>query len=616
MNAIGLVLACLVGGLLWAQPDLFYNQGALVYVQANALVYVQGGMQINDNGSNDGVLENLGTITLVNTSGGWRGNFTIGSGAEVNSRPNSLIQLQGDYHNNDGSHRSTGTHNANGNTLTGGTLEFNASDGVQTFRVTMTGTDPQRWTLNNVVINNTSPIADRHVQIANNTDRDMWINGTLTFTSGRIHTHGASLSNGQPAEVRILNSAANAVVRAPWPPNSTGNFDALLTGNDDRYVYGYLRRNVATGSNYAFPVGGVPTGASARGIQGIDVQPGANHYLRVWFDPTVVAPFPQPPYCRPGDPGASRQYNPLNNGRWQLTPYASVDGTTPSGPSGPSSVTMYNRVVSNAPITGNCPNAGANTGLPGGADPVWTNYPTNLCFVGYNQTSLVPPNNCEGSSSGWTVTRTGFGTYNANGTYFYATVITHNAPLPSDEIRLAAAPAGSAIALTWEVTAEREYVLGYELHRSTDGVNFSRIAQVDKQGRLTYHHRDIYVQPQTRYFYRVEQHDIMGNVRYSNTVEAILPAASESFSVQLHPQPVANEGALLVSVPKDGVLGFEIYDAAGKLVLKNEYSLTAGSHRIELTPVLTRLAFGNYNAVVTFAGEARTIRLIKVEHTN
>ncbi|MDW8417694.1 MAG: hypothetical protein RML92_09120, partial [Bacteroidia bacterium] len=139
--------ACLLGATLWAQPDLFFNQGALVYVQSNALVYVQGGMQTNDNGTNDGVLENLGTIQLVNTAGGWRGNFTIGNNAEVNSRPNSLIQMQGDYHNNNGSHRSTGTHNANGNTNTGGTLEFNASDGAQTFRITMSGTDQQRWTL-------------------------------------------------------------------------------------------------------------------------------------------------------------------------------------------------------------------------------------------------------------------------------------------------------------------------------------------------------------------------------------------------------------------------------------------------------------------------------------
>ncbi|MCX7651507.1 MAG: hypothetical protein N2200_01365, partial [Bacteroidia bacterium] len=110
--------ACLLGATLWAQPDLFFNQGALVYVQSGALVYVQGGMQTNDNGANNGVLENLGEIRCVDGSGGFRGHFKISQNAEVNSRPNSWIYLQGHYHNILGVHRSTGAG-------FGGTVEFN-----------------------------------------------------------------------------------------------------------------------------------------------------------------------------------------------------------------------------------------------------------------------------------------------------------------------------------------------------------------------------------------------------------------------------------------------------------------------------------------------------------
>ncbi|MCX8112697.1 MAG: T9SS type A sorting domain-containing protein [Bacteroidia bacterium] len=627
---------------MWAQPDLFFNQGALVYVQAGALVYVQGGMQTNDNGANQGVLENLGEIRCVDGAGGYRGHFKIGEGAEVNSRPNSWIYLQGNYHNIRGHHRSTGTFAANGNTTLGGTVEFNGPNRPQVVSIYVsnaTQSNPQNWTFYDVRINNTNnDIAGRFVALdceqadynSNGTlatacidppDRDMWVANTLTLQSGRIHTFTTSLSNGTYAEVRMLNNDPLAISRSPWPPNSTGGFNVLLAGNDDRYIYGILRRNVVVGvgNAYNFPVGGVPTGTNARGIQGIVVAPSASHYVRVQFDPTVQGPFNQSPYCRPGDPGPNRQYNPLNNGRWEIMPFPAVDATAPSNPSGPSSVTMYNRVVSNAPTTGDCPNAGATSGLPGGSDPYWNNYPTNLCFVGYNQRSapagiLTPPNNCEGSSTGWTVQRTNFSAYNLNGTYYYATVITHNAPLPSDEIRLTAIPSGSSIALTWEVTPEREYVLGYELYRSTDGLNFSRIAQVDKQGRTTYHHQDVYVQPLTRYFYRVEQHDALGNIRYSNTVEAILPGAGEAFSVQLYPQPFVNEGFLQVNVPSSGLLGFQVYDAAGKLVLKSEYNLTAGSHHIDLSPLLSRVAIGNYNAVVTFGNEVRSIRLIKSDH--
>ncbi|MCX7607491.1 MAG: T9SS type A sorting domain-containing protein, partial [Bacteroidia bacterium] len=144
-----------------------------------------------------------------------------------------------------------------------------------------------------------------------------------------------------------------------------------------------------------------------------------------------------------------------------------------------------------------------------------------------------------------------------------------------------------------------------------DGVNFSRIAQVDKQGRTIYHHRDSYVKPLTRYFYRVEQHDIFGNIRYSNTVEAILPGAGETFSVQLHPNPIVSEAQLIVSLPAEGPVSFQLYDAAGKLVTRSDYALSAGTHHLDLSSTLTQVAAGNYNAVVSYGGEIRTIRLVK-----
>lgn len=626
-------MACMLGALLWAQPDLFYNQGALVYVQANALVYVQGGMVTNDNAGNQGILENFGTIELVNdanTPNTWRGNFTIGSDAEVNSRPGSIIRIQGDYHNNQGFHRSTGSHPAPANQL-GGTVEFNASNnGPQVFRISMpaAATDPQRWMLNDVIINLSSgiPLANRHVQIFNGTDRDMWIRGTLTLTRGRIHTEGSNLSNNNPTEVRVLNTAAGAIVRNPATPVQPANFSTLDPDNQDKYIFGRLRREVVAGTNYMFYVGGPH---NTLGIQAVEVRPAENHFVQARFDPTSEATFSYAAYCR--SETNNRSYIPLNNGRWQIRPFADATSTTPSNPAGPERVTMYNRVVSNATADGQCPNAGATTGLPGDpppanqSDPVYGQYPSNLCYIGYAVDRLTPPNydpiteaGCEGHNNGWTVTRSNFSSYNPHNHspgYFFATVITANSPLPSDDLRLSAAPAGSAIALTWEVTPEREYVLGYELYRSTDGVSFSKVAQIDKQGRIRYHHLDTDVKPMIRYFYRVEQHDVLGNVTYSNVAEAMLSKASESFSVQFYPQPTMNEGYLQVLLPADGLLTFELYDALGKLVVGDEYRVSAGAQQINLTPLLSRIALGTYTAVVRFGDEVRLLRLMKVAPT-
>jgi len=602
-TARNLFVVTALAASVWAQPNLFFNQGALVHVQANALLYVQGGYENNDNAGNDGITENRGTIRLVNRPGGWRGNLINGQGAEFNTYSGSWVYVQGDF-------RNEGAYQTGIGQDYGGTIEFNGED-VQEYENTNNATE---WTLHDVRINNTANnILQRHVLITNNTapNRDMFIRNSLTLLSGRIHTGSY--------EVRMQNNATNAITRQLGAPVQPAAFATLVDPqNIDQYIYGALRWNVVANQTYPFIVGGDP-GVDAnpdRGIQRIDVQialGGGGHYVRVRFDPTVQDPFTNATYCRTGDPTPSYTYTPLNNGRWEVMPFDDISATDPSTHTDLAGVTMHNRVVSNAG-TGSCPAAGTSP------DDYWPTRPTDQCYVGYNQTSgtgdqLTPPNNCQGSSTGFQVTRTGFNNYNLNGTYYYATVWTQNHPLPSDELRLSAAPAGQAIRLTWNITQpEAEYILGYELYRKTENGTFTRIAQVDKQGRMQYMHDDAYVAPNTRYFYQVGQHDVFGNVRYSNIVEAMLPSRGDAFSAQLQPNPIISEGSLLVNIPAEGTLAFTLYDAAGKMVAQHSWTLAAGAHQLDLAPILAQVAAGNYNAHVTFGGEVKTLRLIKLDH--
>jgi len=602
----------------WAQtqPNLFFNQGARVHVEANALLYVQGGYVNNDNGpGNDGITENYGTIRLVNRPGGWRGNLINGQGAEFNTYSGSWVYVQGDF-------RNEGAYQTGIGLDYGGTIEFNGED-VQEYENTNNATE---WTLHDVRINNTANnILERHVLITNNTaqNKDMFIRNSLYLVSGRIHTGSY--------EVRMINSSWTAIARASGPP-STDSWTSLVPANADQYIYGQLRWYVVAGETYPFIVGGDPGVEPAvpdRGIQRIDVQITNNggvggksnsggHYVRVRFDPTVQQPFTNSRYCRPGDPTPDYTYTPLDNGRWEVMPFDDISAIDPSAHADLAGVTMHNRVVSNTP-SALCPAPGPGTGTDDywGDDP---GYPTDQCYVGYNQRSgagdqLTPPDNCQGSNTGFLVTRTGFNNYNLNGTYYYATVWTANHPLPSDELRLSAAPAGQAIRLTWNITLpEAEYILGYELYRKTENGTFTRIAQIDKQGRMQYMHDDAYVAPNTRYFYQVGQHDVFGNVRYSNIVEAILPSRGDAFSVQLQPNPITSEGSLLVNIPAEGTLAFTLYDAAGKMVVQHSWTLAAGAHQLDLAPILAQVAAGNYNAHVTFGGEVKTLRLIKLDH--
>jgi hypothetical protein len=350
--------------VLWAQPDLFFNQGALVYVQSGALLYVQGGYVNNDNAGNNGVTENYGTIRLVNAGLSWRGHLTNGTGAEFNTYSGSWVYLQGDF-TNDGYYRA-------GMTGYGGTIEFNGTS-TQNYQNTA---NVQAWILDTVRINNLGAANARYVNILSTTTQDMHIRSRLHFESGRIHTQGNT-------EVRMINSDPGAITRAGGAP-SMGAWTTLATNNDDRYIYGRLRWRVDANRIYPFIVGGDP---ATLGIQQIDVQitntPGSGgHYVRVRFDPTVQQPFTNATYCRPGDPTPSYTYTPLNNGRWEVMPFDNINSTTPSITYNDlAGVGMHNRVVTNATSDGFCPAAGTSP------DDYWPTRPTDLCYVGYNQRS-------------------------------------------------------------------------------------------------------------------------------------------------------------------------------------------------------------------------------------
>jgi hypothetical protein len=142
-TARNLFVVTALAASVWAQPNLFFNQGALVHVQANALLYVQGGYVNNDNAGNRASPNNYGTIQLVNRRRRLARQSHEWYGAEFNTYPGSWVYLQGDF-TNDGYYRA-------GMTGYGGTIEFNGTD-IQNYQNTA---NVQAWTLDSVRINNT-----------------------------------------------------------------------------------------------------------------------------------------------------------------------------------------------------------------------------------------------------------------------------------------------------------------------------------------------------------------------------------------------------------------------------------------------------------------------------
>jgi hypothetical protein len=106
-TARNLFVVTALAASVWAQPDLFFNQGALVHVQANALVYVQGGYVNNDQGA-----WNQGTYRTTTAPSG--SSIPPAAGAAISllvrvlsSTPTQAreVYLQGDF-TNDGYYRA------------------------------------------------------------------------------------------------------------------------------------------------------------------------------------------------------------------------------------------------------------------------------------------------------------------------------------------------------------------------------------------------------------------------------------------------------------------------------------------------------------------------------
>ncbi|MGQ9863071.1 MAG: hypothetical protein ACUVRD_01105, partial [Bacteroidia bacterium] len=245
---------------LYAQPDLVWNNGASVTVQNGAYIYVQGGWVNQNSGTNTATVDNNGVIALVNRPGGWQGRFTNQAGAVFNSQLNSWLIVEQNYTNR-GSFAATG-----------GTLLFR-DDQIQNY---LNDNPTGGHVHHNVAVQKNAG----YVNIVNTTTQDMHIQNQLDLNANVAPIAGDPDNLGAPTqsvirtngrEVRVNNSNVNAIITSaqPIPPNTTTPYNHGYVWTDG--ATGGLRRAVATGNTYLFPVGGNNTATYGKGRQDIQV---------------------------------------------------------------------------------------------------------------------------------------------------------------------------------------------------------------------------------------------------------------------------------------------------------------------------------------------------------
>ncbi len=172
--------------------------------------------------------------------------------------------------------------------------------------------------------------------------------------------------------------------------------------------------------------------------------------------------------------------------------------------------------------------------------------------------------------------------------------IAYTAPIPVELTGFAANVAGEAINLEWSTATETNNK-GFEVERSEDGENFSKIAFVDGMGTTTEAQSYIFTDRNAvggTYYYRLRQVDFDGTYAYSDVVEVEFVPSEYSLQ-QNYPNPFNPSTTIKFALPVEAKVTVTLYNALGQRV--NEIvsnNFTAGVQTVNFNA--SELASGMY----------------------
>ncbi|KUG08879.1 hypothetical protein ASU33_12215 [Solirubrum puertoriconensis] len=183
-------------------------------------------------------------------------------------------------------------------------------------------------------------------------------------------------------------------------------------------------------------------------------------------------------------------------------------------------------------------------------------------------------------------------------------------PLPVELIEFQARANGLDGLLTW-ATAQEKNNAGFELERSSDGVNFEKVGRVAGAGNSNRRNDYRFVDKGAgkvaglRY-YRLRQVDADGKSTYSN-IQTVMFAGSKTSLVVVYPNPSAEDAKLdLTSLPQ-GTYSVEILGAEGRNVARLEGK---GGEQVSLQA--SRFAKGTYVVRVSGNGQNHVLKFVKM----
>jgi len=146
-------------------------------------------------------------------------------------------------------------------------------------------------------------------------------------------------------------------------------------------------------------------------------------------------------------------------------------------------------------------------------------------------------------------------------------------------------------------TAEEEYTTNFEIERSVNGTDFSRVgtlaASGHTNGRKEYHLLDDVhaVNDAKLLYYRIKLFDLDGAVRISNVV-TVRPTGQQG-AVVIYPSPFQHQLTVLYTATEDTEVEMVLTDVAGRVIRRSLHELKKGPNTLQISD-LSELPAANY----------------------
>jgi hypothetical protein len=153
----------------------------------------------------------------------------------------------------------------------------------------------------------------------------------------------------------------------------------------------------------------------------------------------------------------------------------------------------------------------------------------------------------------------------------------------------------------------------FEVERSEDGVNFSKIGEVKGNGTTTerkdYSYNDKTALQGIRYYYRLKQIDFDETFEYSPIVSEMLKGEDLFTVSEFVPNPATEQAKLFIKTGKEQEITIEMHNYIGQVVKEGKTYLNKGSNTINVD--FNDLAAGTYTTRIV-AGYKVIVRRVVI----